>query len=69
MGMMDEAWKESVRDTNLDPIKIKMSSKRYVICSDCNGNGYKKNGSFTETCQTCDGDGNLDLVNVLDMDL
>tara|TARA_A100001015_G_C14960793_1_gene700802 strand:- start:1214 stop:1501 length:288 start_codon:yes stop_codon:yes gene_type:complete len=64
MGIMDEAWKESVRDTKHEPIKIKMSNKRYIVCSDCKGNGYKFVGGHTETCQTCGGSGNLNLVNV-----
>ena len=52
MGMMDEAWRESVRDTKHEPIKIKMSSKRYIVCNDC------------KTCQTCGGSGNLNLIDV-----
>ena len=64
MGIMDEAWKESVRDTKHEPIKIKMSNKRYIVCTDCKGNGYKFVGGHTETCQTCGGSGNLNLVNV-----
>jgi DnaJ-class molecular chaperone len=64
MGMMDEAWKESVRNTKHEPIKIKMSNKRYIVCTDCKGNGYKFVGGHTETCQTCGGSGNLNLVNV-----
>ena len=64
MGMMDEAWRESVRDTKHEPIKIKMSNKQYIVCYDCKGNGYKFVGGHTETCQTCGGSGNLNLVNV-----
>ena len=64
MGMMDEAWKESVRNTKHEPIKIKMSNKRYIVCTDCKGNGYKFVSGHTETCQTCGGSGNLNLVNV-----
>tara|TARA_R100000005_G_C4980101_1_gene190092 strand:- start:50 stop:337 length:288 start_codon:yes stop_codon:yes gene_type:complete len=64
MGMMDEAWRESVRDTKHEPIKIKMSSKRYIVCNDCKGNGYKNIGDRTETCQTCGGSGNLNLIDV-----
>jgi RecJ-like exonuclease len=64
MGMMDEAWRESVRDTKHEPIKIKMSNKRYIVCTDCKGNGYKFVGGHTETCQTCGGSGNLNLIDV-----
>ena len=64
MGMMDEAWRESVRDTKHEPIKIKMSNKQYIVCTDCKGNGYKNIEDRTETCQTCGGSGNLNLIDV-----
>ena len=64
MGMIDDAWRESVRKI----LDKRAKKQEYIICKHCKGNGYTTVERIsakhirTKTCPVCQGSGNLGTV-------